>query len=321
MSEYQIVAKKTNELSEQEWVEFTVAFNAVFKKDFNPVHFKEKYFGSSLGYSVHGLLIFENSIVGMFSAIPRNYILNKKEVNIALGCDAFILKAHRKDEFFLKRMADVVTEIMKENGVFHFISIPNKTAYPYWKYYGGWKDIGNLSYYILPLKISKLIGKYQFLDFLSSFTFKSLINFCTVVPVLSKKQTPKSIFLKRDQEYEKQRYSLEYCIRKVLNKFSFVYKLYKEDNILTAYLIDCFPLSPANIALALKQIIKETKGKIDVILFVGKIDNPPFFFFKVPLKKEPRKQPFIGLSFDDSFDIDFFLINSWDVSLANFDNR
>ena len=67
-------------------------FNVVFKKQFSVQHFKTKYFGSSLGYSVHGILFYNTQIVGMFTAIPRQYIYKEEEITIALGCDAFHLK-------------------------------------------------------------------------------------------------------------------------------------------------------------------------------------------------------------------------------------
>lgn len=321
MSQYQIVAKKTNELSEKEWSDFTTAFNNVFDKQFSVGHFKTKYFGSSLGYSVHGILFHNNQIVGMFTAIPRQYIYKEQEITIALGCDAFILKEHRKDEYFLKQMADEVAVIFKNDSVNYYISIPNKTAYPYWKYYGGWKDIGKLSYYVVPLRVSGLLGKYKFLDLISFFIFKTIITSSAFVFPFSKKNDNKAIHLKRDQNYFTQRYTSDYTIRERSDKSSFVYRIYNEDKIRTAYLIDCFPLSQTNITLAIKQIIKETEGKIDIILFVGKIDNPPFFFLKVPEKREPRVQPFIGLSLNTTPDNDFFSIDSWDVGLANFDNR
>lgn len=321
MKQYQITAKKTYELSEKEWVEFTAAFNFIFKKHFTSDHFKTKYFGSSLGYSVHGILFHNNKIVGMFTAIPRQYIFKEQEVTIALGCDAFILKEHRKDEYFLKQMADVVTSSLKNEGASHFISIPNKTAYPYWKYYGEWKDIGKLDYYVIPLRVSKLLGKYKFADFFSFPFYQSIIACAASCSILSNKYVDKTIRLKRDPKYFAQRYNSEYKIMNIPDQASFVYRIYNEDGIRTAYLIDCYPLSRTNIAIALKQIIKETKGNIDVILFVGKIDNPPFFFIKVPEKREPRIQPFIGLSLNHSFDNDFFSIDSWEVSLANFDNR
>ena len=206
-------------------------------------------------------------------------------------------------------------------GVNHYISIPNQTAYPYWKYFGGWKDIGQLSYYIVPLRVSGLLGKYKFLDALSFIALKTVVTLSAVIFPFSKKNIEKAIHLKRDQNYLEQRYPSDYSIRELSDKSFFVYRVYNEDNIRTAYLFECFRLSQVNIANAIKQIIKERGKEIDIIMFVGKIDNPPFFFFKVPVKMEPRVQPFIGLSINSTLDDDFFSIASWDVGLSNFDNR
>lgn len=320
MLPYKIVAKTTIDLSEKEWCELTCAFNIVFKKKLSTDYFKSKYFGSSLGYSVHGMLINDDQVVGMFTAIPRDYTHNGNELTIALGCDAFILKEHRKDEYFLKQMADVVTAKLKEKNIYHCISIPNKSAYPYWKYYGGWKDIGRLNYYILPLRISKLIGRYRVLDIFSFWVLKAIISLSSIL-AFSKKSKNNKIKLKKDTAFLNQRFISDYNIKELPNEGKYIYRIYDEDNIRTAYLIDCYPSSKRNISKALKQIIKDTEGELDIILFVGKLDNTPFFFFKVPRKKEPRIQPLIGLSLDNSIDKDFFSLASWDVNLANFDNR
>jgi hypothetical protein len=321
MPQYKIIAKNSNEFSETDWTEFTSAFNTVFKKQFPVRHFKTKYFGSPLGYSVHSILFHNNQVVGMFTAIPRQYIYKEKEITIALGCDAFILKEHRKDEYFLKQMADEVIVILKNAGVNYYISIPNKTAYPYWKYYGGWKDIGRLSYYVLPLRVSGLLGKFKLLDPLTFFALKSIVSISTFIFPFSNRSVEKTIHLKRDQNFLAQRYPADYSIRNFSDKNYFVYRVYNEDNIRTAYLIECVPLSQVTIANAIKQIIKEMGREIDIIMFVGKIDNPPFFLFKVPVRMEPRIQPFIGLSTNSVLDNDFFSISSWDVGLADFDNR
>ena len=321
MTPYRIAVKKTIELSVIEWNDFTLAFNRVFKKQFTREYFEKKYLDSSLGFSLHGILYFETQIVGMFTAIPRKYIFKEQEITIALGCDAFILKEHRKDEFFLKQMSDVVFTQFTNYGFSYIISIPNKTAYLYWKYYGGWKDIGKLNYYIVPLRVSKLLGRFNFLDIFSFYFFKATISFVTFFSLLSRKYVEKTIHIKRDQEYFAHRYTSDYIFQELPDKGKFVYRIYQEDSIRTAYLIDCQPLSNSNIAIALNQIIKKTKGNIDIILFVGRIDNPPFFFLKVPSKREPREQPFIGFSNNPLNDTDFFLIDLWEVSLANFDNR
>lgn len=321
MDSYQIVFKQTDELTNANWDDYLMAFNNVFKKDYTKEYFQKKYFGSSFGYSGHGMLMHDNHVVGMFSVIPRQYIHSGSDITIGLGCDAFILKEHRKDEFFLKQMADVVTNSLMSKGVTLFISIPNKTAYPYWIYYGGWKDIGKLNYYILPLRISKLIGKFEFLDKVTYIFLKSMISFFSFFSLMSKKSLEKSIHIKRNKEYFMTRYTSEYRVHTMKDNSSFVYRICVEDNIRTAYLIDCYPLSSKNITDSLNILLKETKGNIDIVLFVGRIDNPPFYFIKVPEKKEPRIQPFIGLNTTDCADDDFFQIDTWDVGLANFDNR
>jgi hypothetical protein len=321
MSQYKIEAKRTNELTDKEWQELTSAFNFVFRKELTLENFKFKYLGSSLGYSYHGFLYFSEQVVGLFSVIPRQYIYDKKEITIGLGCDAFIIKEHRKDEYFLKKMADKVVEKSNTDGVFHFISLPNKTAYPYWKYYGGWADIGKLNYYIVPLKISKLLNRFQYFDTFSFMFFKTVISLSTLVFSVLKNKKNKLIHIKRDQNFIEQRYSTDYVVCKSTGNDYYSYRIYNEDNIKTAYLVDCFPLSKSNIANAIKKIISDTQNKIDVILFIGRIDNPPFFLLKVPEKKEPRFQPFIGFSNSSTSNEIFFSIESWDVSLVNFDNR
>ena len=72
---------------------------------------------------------------------------------------------------------------------------------------------------------------------------------------------------------------------------------------------------------ALHRIIKDFKDQFDTVLFVGKIDNVPFPFIKVPKSKEPRIQPFTGYLLTNVQKDDFLSISSWNVSLANFDNR
>jgi len=320
-TEYQIEVKQTSELSSKEWSDYTYGFNNVFKKNFTSDYFKNKYFKTSLGYSIHGILFHKDKIVGMFTAIPRQYIINNHEITIGLGCDAFILKEHRRDEYFLKQMADVVTSKLGNMGINHFISIPNKNAYPYWIYYGSWKDIGKLNYYVLPLKVSKLLGKYKFIDFFTFYSLKLVIAFFAFFCPNQKKQSEKIIHLKQDQKYLSERYNSEYLIRKVSDNFSFIYRIYNEGHVRTAYLIECIPLSKSNITTALNQIIDENGQTIDIVMYIGIIDNPPFFLIKVPEKKEPRIQRFIGFTIDNSFDKDFFSINSWEIGLANFDNR
>ncbi|GHV47970.1 hypothetical protein FACS1894181_02560 [Bacteroidia bacterium] len=106
MVDYQIVGKTSIELTEKEWQELSCSFNSIFDKEFSVEYFKDKYLHSYLNFSIHGFLLYQEQIVGMFSIIPRLYNFSGEHKIIGLGCDAFILPNHRKDEFFLKEMAD-----------------------------------------------------------------------------------------------------------------------------------------------------------------------------------------------------------------------
>ncbi|MDR0604666.1 MAG: hypothetical protein LBG80_10225 [Bacteroidales bacterium] len=321
MSNYNIIAKTSVELTGTDWLELTHSFNTVFNKQLDEEHFKNKYLKTALKFSVHGFLLHKNHIVGMFSIIPRFYNFKGAEKLIGLGCDAFILQNHRKDDFFLQEMAEAAYEICKKHSINYLISIPNPNAYPYWKTYGNWKDIAQLDYYILPYKISKILktgGKL--FDCMSMLFFKTVVYSSRLLLSKSQHYQDKKISLKRDAGFINQRYNDDYKIYKTCETGYFVVKEYKEEDIKTVYIIDCYPLSRFMLTKALGQIIKDFE--FDVILFIGKTDNSaPFYFVKVPKSKTPRVQPFTGYLLTDELEEDFLSISSWDISLANFDNR
>jgi hypothetical protein len=321
MNRYRITSKISNELTEKNWQDLTSAFNEVFHKQFSVYYFKEKYLKTCLQFSIHGLLLFDNKIVGIFSVIPRLYDFNGNEKMIGLGCDAFILSNHRKDDFFLKEMADAAYEICRKNNIHYLISIPNPTAYAYWKYYGNWMDIDTLDYYILPYKISKLVKAGKFLDTFSSVFFKAIITCSQSFSFGKQKSSIKKIRLVRDERFLSERYnkSDNYKIYKIGKQGYFVARQYDEDGVNTIYLVDCEPLTNDMIKKALYRISKDFE--FDVILFVGKLESHPVYFIKVPKSKEPRIQPFTGYLLTEEYRNDFLSIDSWNIGLADFDNR
>jgi hypothetical protein len=318
LKDYKIFAKKTTDLTEKDWSDYIDSFNLIFNKKKDIKYFKNKYLLNFKGFSVHGILSYKDTIVGMVTMIPNNYLINDFEQSVALTCDAFILSEHRKNENFLKKMALEVFDFFKKYDVKRYISIPNPTAYPYWKYFVKWKDIGGLDYYIIPLKISKILKLNYFPDTLVIFSYKFLSFIFSNSLFFSKSYTLNKIRRKRDDDYYKNRFIENYHTKLLSDGVKFIYKTYNENGIITVYIIDIFPQSKRTISMAIDFLINNLK--IDILIFIGKIKYSPFYFVKVPKNKEPRIQPFIGFSLIKD-DHDFFNINNWDVSLANFDNR
>jgi len=320
MSSYDVRFLLSTDFTEDQWGDYQQKFDSVFKKGYSVEYLKRKYTGTCMGYSFHGVLFCNESIVGMYTAIPRIYSFFGQKTIVAQGCDAFILPEHRKDETFLKQIFEIVVIRIKELNVLYHISIPNNTAYPYWKNYVGCKDIANLNYYIIPLRVGNVIGKWRFLNVLS-FSFFKILAYIGPYIYHRGHDKEKLIALRRNSAYFSERFGSEYKIRINPDQSGFVYLNYNEDGVRTAYLIDCFPLNKRNISRALRQIIIESGKQTDVIMFVGEIDACPLYFIKVPKSREPRLQPFIGYCLNDEYKDRFFDIKNWEVSLANFDNR
>jgi hypothetical protein len=168
--------------------------------------------------------------------------------------------------------------------------------------------------------LGTIIKKWQFLNVFSNLFCRFLVLFSSF---FYRKSIPaeNNISLLRVNTYFSERYPSDYNIRCNSDESGFVYRIYDEEGIKTAYIIDCFPLTKNLITKTVNQIIKETGKEIDLIMYIGKIEQLPLCLLKVPTNKEPRKQPFIGLCLDKTNDKAFYDIANWNIGLANFDNR
>ena len=121
MKDYKILVKKTIDLTEKDWSDYLYSFNLIFDKNKDIKYFKNKYLLNFKGFSVHGILYYKDTIVGMVTMIPNNYLINDFEQSVALTCDAFILSEHRKNENFLKKMTFEVFDFFKNYDVKRYI--------------------------------------------------------------------------------------------------------------------------------------------------------------------------------------------------------
>ena len=203
--------------------------------------------------------------------------------------------------------------------------MPNPQAYNYWKFISNWKDIGELDYYIFPVNYSKLIFNNSTLSFLSLSLSLIISYFFKIVHIFSNNIKKRNIFIHFDELSRKQRFNLEdYLHIKLNNKSRGYYRIYNEKGLNVAYIIHINFLSKKNISTMINKIIFENGSKIDLVAYIGNLNNKPFNLIKLPNYKYPRKLVFTGLILENlksSQDIDFFDLKNWEVNLANFDNR
>jgi hypothetical protein len=319
---YKIISKFSYELLENEWFAIKESFNLIFKKNNSINFFKSKYADCSLGYSTHGILYFNDKIVGCFTIIPRDYsVFNEKET-IGLACDAYILEGHRGNELFLRKISESAISKINDKKITKFISLPNPGAYKYWKYLSNWKDIGELDFFAYPVNISKLIFKNSSLSVLSLW-FSCILSFLfKIAYTFSNNVKEKNIFIEFDKLSKQQRFNLDtYNHIKLTSKSWGYYRIYQEKDLNVAYIVYIDFLSKKNISSMINKIILENGSKIDLIIYIGNLSDKPLNLFKLPKSKYPREMIFTGLTKNNHDNTGFLNIDNWDVNLVNFDNR
>ena len=315
-----LVVKKTNELTNSQKLELCYLFNDVFFKNFLLDDFNTKFVKNIKNYSYHSLLLNDASkIVGCYSAIPYEYNFFGKNLLFGLSVDTMIQEEYRGNPFTLKKLANAVYEEMKKDGVSFVFGFPNDNVYLVRKKILKWKDIGELDYYILPINLGAIKKKLNFLNFISNIYAKSINNF--VREKLDINTQSKSIEKVNNKNYLPNRYDNSYNIVDIDSGF-YVYKIYIEDDVRTAFIIDVYPLTKKTLELSTKKIYIAEKGNIDVILYVGKLDFKVKNLIKVPSKYEPKTVHMSGKILDDSVvDNRVFDIKNWNVNLSNYDVR
>ena len=314
------IVKKSNELTVAEKQQICNLFFEVFEKKKTVEDFDKQFLGTFKGYSYHGLMIVDDTrIIGCYSTIPLEYSFYDSILTFALSVDTMILEEYRGNPFNLKKIANLVYEYLLQDGIIFVFGFPNDNVYLVRKKILKWIDIGTLDYYILPIRIGKIIKLLSSFNFLSQAFSQVLSIFLPAHTSLEQKKY--EIDKINNQAFRDYRYALfegEYT--KINDSIGyFAYRIERYENILTAYLIDVYPMTKDRFDYSVKYMIKN-ESMIDAILFVGKIDFTPVGLFKVPKRFDPKTVYMAGKILDTTkIDNRVFNIQNWNVNLSNFD--
>ena len=312
-----MIVIKTTDLHVDQKQNICKLFENVFEKRMILQDFDKKFLNNSLGYSYHSLMLNENDeIVGCYSCIPYEYNYFGKQVLFGLSVDTMIKEEYRGSPFTLKKLANAVYDEMKKDGVSFVFGFPNDNVYLVRKKILKWKDIGELKYYILPINIGAIKSKLKGLNLLSKIYANSINKL-----VNSDFSTEKATYEIEKSNINLFRYDNTYSLVEFSDSYM-SYKIYNEDGVKTAYLIDVYPLSKKNIETAVKGIYEKEVGYVDLIIYVGNLDFKPKNLIEVPKKYEPKTVHMSGIILDNTkVDIRVFDINNWNVNLSNYDVR
>lgn len=316
----EVLYKKTTELSDEEIQGICEVFDRVFVDHTKTLSdFKNEFLNTDFGYSFHGLLVSNGTIVGSQSYIPFIYLINGVSTNVALSVDTMILEEFRNFDNIFDLWLKGHKLLKNDNFAFTF-GFPNENAYPLLVKGLREKDIGDLSTYILPYKIGAIKKNLAFLNAFSKVASKALVN----LSVLARSRQTKSFKIQKNREnFDCYRYKwFDGKYKKVdLKTFVFYHKIKTHQGVKTAFLIDVFPLNQQNFDKAVRYIVENESNNFDIILYIGDLHFKPLSLIKLPKKLQPKTFHFTAKILNKEL-IDanmLFDINNWDVNLSNYD--
>ena len=320
---------KTQQINDEQWVQIVAGFNESFEGHHTTkAALKRIYESTEFGFSYHSLCFDGDKIIGFNTITPYKYYHNNEIITLGLSGTTFVLKKYRKDIFIFHDMFIELKKYCHEEGVIAILGVPNKNSYQYSLKLLKFKEVFSLPYYILPIKISKIILKKEvkLLDAISKVISMMWLIISFIMSLfLPFKQKLVTYRLKVDDEFlDKRLPNIIYNNRKKKNK-RYSYRIFDEDGIKTAYIMD-FRENGKKSFRTLIWIVWDIfrKENIDVLLFVGTMNIKQTILFKVPSKLHPRKLPFtynlLDISDKEKYK-DMSTANNWDFSLINFDTR
>ena len=297
-------------------------FNKTFKKDQEGLRgkkdFEKKYLNNFLNFSFHGIMKSKNEIVGCYNIIPYEFTFFSEKKLFGQSVDTTIHSAYRGNIYNLKKLVNLVYEEIKKHKIFFVYGLPNEKFYLVKQKILGWKNVGELEYYIYPINIKNFFEKLSFLNNILYFFVKSFIKFKFVNNYKYK------FFISKI--YNKSINLTEYSNNHKIVSNSEYKLIYKEvikknyNNAKIIYIIDVLPLTKKNIENSVDELIR-TKQDIDSIVYVGWLKKTPYNLFKIPKFFFRKKQINVSGKILDTTQIQevVFDISNWNINLSNFD--
>jgi hypothetical protein len=321
MATPEFIFKKTTDLTTQEKDQIRSLFLSVFAKEKSATHFDSEFLATPLGYSFHGLMVQAGTIVGCYSSVPYRYTFFGTECIFALSVDTMINDEWRGLDN-LKKLANLVYAELQKAGVEFVFGFPNDNIHKIRKRFLGWKDLGTLDYFVLPIRPGAFLGSGRWLN-LPALACARLLNLLVMLPWSASPPPPDNISLIDDELFQRHRYRFfegTYLRADLGRGGSATYRLDSHEGARLAYILDLTTLSRDAVQRAARCIFARHHADIDAIAYVGKLRFRPINLPKVPKRYEPKTEYMSGrILAGNVVDDRVYDINNWKVNLSTFD--
>ena len=296
-----ISVKLTHEISEELWQQIVDGFNESFDSQVTVDGMRNGWYVSNpWGYAYHALVLDPNDELMAFNTFtPMRY---DNGMNVVVSGSTFVRKKFRKNVMLMALMFNALRKRVAEDGFDIQVGVPNHNSVKYALKINKEKLIGDLAYYVLPITLSKTLGKR-----LPGFVEKKRFFSCDV----------------SDESFNK-RFSSPAYKKVELGNTRFSYRVYHEDGKLVAYLMDCRD----NGVKTFKSLVRACRyikkhEAVDAVLYVGFMHMKQSLLIRLPRKMVPKRLPLVYYIMDDKNckGKDIEDPENWSFSLMSFDVR
>lgn len=228
---------------------------------------------------------------------------------------------YRDKPFSLLKIANIVGEHMLRDGICFIFGFPNDNIHDYVCRVFGWRDIGELDFYLLARNIGGVLPKLKWLNLIS----RALAGVLTHLPSWRlRRVNPTNIEKITDETYKERRYGSSHLTIGLDNSAEVTYRIITKENGLKAlYIIDVNPLTAAAFDRAVKYVYRNSGKDAEVIIFRGRLPFRPATMIRFPeslLRKYIARQRICGKILDPKIiDDRVFDIDNWNINLSNND--
>lgn len=290
-----VIVLRTDEIEESVWKQISRGYEVCFGIHKTPDQLKKSFSKSITGYTLHAMKFDEDgNLMGHNYYQPRPYLLNGKSVICALSGGTFVMPEHRKDIFVFNEMVRALDKEAAKLGWIALLGVPNENSFKYAVKINKQKHIGDLSYYILPVHASKIIGKkIPILNFLSYGYSRALsITNKLISRYINPTEKVVPLHLDNSDAFLDIRYDWNQYTRVWKDKMEGVYRIYNEGGVRTAYITyfgENFKRNNRSLNFIVEEILRNEE--VDAILYIGTLNFKQTLLMKVPKKYAPQKLP------------------------------
>lgn len=322
-----IQIKRTDEIDDELWTQIVDGFNESFDLNLSADGLKNGwYVANPWGYAYHAMAFDDDNELMAYNVFtPSQY---ENGIKVVVSGSTYVRPKYRKNVMLFAQLIKALRKRCAEDGFDLEVGVPNHNSINYHCKVNKVQMVDDLSYYVLPVSLSKTAGKTLpgFVDALwrGYLTVHMALN-VAFSRLFNGKERQRKYSIATDDVFYKTRFGgKEYkCVSQRESRFA--YRMYDEDGKRVAYLMDCRAQGAKSykaLVDASRDIIK--KEHPDAVLYVGFMHFPQSLMIKLPKRMVPKRLPLTCYVLNKERETQFSDVanpDNWNFSLMSFDVR